>query len=155
LPTSYMTLSSFRWLLMCLNLTNNSEVTIVQSCWYCWKFLFEPKEVTYWLQNLILEEPRPKKTLNIKVIGDFINSLRRGETRNFDTGWKNHEGSKLIRFLRYNFELEIFFLIFLLVCKVLFLMQYDSMMQCNMSVLYVPHQKKRLTKYRWRTYSQW
>jgi hypothetical protein len=44
---------------------------------------------------------------------------------------------------------------FHLVFKVRFLMQYECMMPYNMSVLYVPHQKKRLTKYRWRAYSRW
>jgi hypothetical protein len=48
--------------------------------------LFEPKEETYRLQNLILEEPRLKETMNIKVVGDFINSLERVEIQNFDIG---------------------------------------------------------------------
>jgi hypothetical protein len=34
-------------------------------------------------------------------------------------------------------------------------MQYECMMSCNVSALYVPHQKKRLAKYRWCTCSQW
>jgi hypothetical protein len=34
-------------------------------------------------------------------------------------------------------------------------MQYDSVMSYKMLVLYVPHQKKKLTKYKWCTYSQW
>jgi hypothetical protein len=44
---------------------------------------------------------------------------------------------------------------FLLVFKIRFLMQYDCMMPCNMSALYVPHKNKKFTKYRWCTYSQW
>jgi hypothetical protein len=51
------------------------------------------------------------------------------------------EGLKLKGFLSYDFELESIFK-FLLVFMVCFLMQYDSMMSCNMSVLSVPHQKK-------------
>jgi hypothetical protein len=54
---------------MCLNLSNGSKVMIVQSCGYCRKFWFEPTEVSYRLQTLILEELRPKETMNIKVIG--------------------------------------------------------------------------------------
>jgi hypothetical protein len=34
-------------------------------------------------------------------------------------------------------------------------MQYECMMPCNMSALYVPHQKKKGDKYRWRMCSQW
>jgi hypothetical protein len=76
------------------------------------------------------------------------------ETQNFDTGRRNHELLKLEGISRYDFELEMIFFSFFLVFKVHFLMKYDSMMSCNMSVLYIPHQKKRLAKYRWRTYSR-
>jgi hypothetical protein len=34
-------------------------------------------------------------------------------------------------------------------------MQYECMMSCNMSDLYIPHQKKKVTKYRWCMYSRW
>jgi hypothetical protein len=34
-------------------------------------------------------------------------------------------------------------------------MQYEGMMSCNMSKLYVPYQKKEGAKYRWCTSSQW
>jgi hypothetical protein len=34
-------------------------------------------------------------------------------------------------------------------------MQYERMMSCNMSALYIPHQKKKGVKYRWRTYCRW
>jgi hypothetical protein len=71
---------------MCLNLTNDSEVTIIEICRYCSKFLFEPKEMTYRLRNVGSNEARSKETLNIKVIGNFINSLKRVKTQNFDTG---------------------------------------------------------------------
>jgi hypothetical protein len=71
---------------MCLLLTNSSEVTIVESCRYCWKFLFELKEVTYRIRNLVFEEPRPKETLNIEVAGNFIKSLKRVEMQDFDIG---------------------------------------------------------------------
>jgi hypothetical protein len=77
---------------MCLNLTNNSEVMIVQSCRCCYKFRFEPKEVTYQLWTLILEERRPKETMNIKVIGGFIHSLKRVKAQNFDIGQTKREG---------------------------------------------------------------
>jgi hypothetical protein len=59
---------------------------IIQSCRYFWEFLFKLKEVTYQLQNLSLEEERPKETLNIKSVGDFISSLKKVETQNFDIG---------------------------------------------------------------------
>jgi hypothetical protein len=71
---------------MCLNSTNDSKVMIIQSCRYFWEFLFKLKEVTYQLQNLSLEEERPKETLNIKSVGDFISSLKKVETQNFDIG---------------------------------------------------------------------
>jgi hypothetical protein len=67
---------------MCLNSTNDSEVANVQSRRYYWEFLYKLKEVTYRLRNLGLEEVRPKETLNIKVIGDFINSLKGVKTQN-------------------------------------------------------------------------
>jgi hypothetical protein len=58
---------------------------------------------------LILEEPRPKETINIKVVGDFINSLKRVETQNFYIRRMKQEGLKLKGFLSYDFELESFF----------------------------------------------
>jgi hypothetical protein len=76
------------------------EVMIIQSCQYCRKFLLEPKEVTYGLRNLVLEVPRPKETLNIKVIGDFINSLKRVEMQDLDIGRGNYEAVKLVGFSR-------------------------------------------------------
>jgi hypothetical protein len=82
---------------------------IVESCQYCWKFLFEPKEVTYRFWNLGLNEARLTETLNIKVIGNFINSLKRVKTHNFDTGGRNNEVLKLRGFLRCDFESESFF----------------------------------------------
>jgi hypothetical protein len=119
---------------MCHKLTNDSEVTIVQSCRYCWNFLFKPKEVTYRLQDLILEEPRPKETLNIKVIGDFINSLKRVEMQDFDIGWRNYEAVKLVGFSRCDYELESICK-FLLVLKICFLMQYECLMLRNQVVI--------------------
>jgi hypothetical protein len=139
---------------MCLNLTNGSEVTIVQSCQYCWKFWFELKEVTYRLRTLGLNEARSKGMLNIKVIGNYIDSLRRVKTQNFDVGRMKWEGLKLKGFLSYDFELESIFK-FPLVFMVCFLMQYECMMSFNMSVLYVLIQKKIFAKYRWRTCSRW
>jgi hypothetical protein len=81
--------------------------------------------------------------MNIKVVGGFIHSLKRVETQNFDIGRTKQEGLKLKGFLSYDFELESNFK-FLLVFMVCFLMQYECMMSCNMSALYVPHQKKSL-----------
>jgi hypothetical protein len=78
--------------------------------------------------------------MNIKVIRKFIYLLKRVETHNFDIGRRNQEALKLIRFLRYDFELESIFN-FLLVFKINFLMQYECMMSCNRSALYVPHKK--------------
>jgi hypothetical protein len=79
-------------------------------------------KVTYQLQNLILEEPRPKKTLNIKVVGDFINSLKRMEIQKFDIKRRNYEVVKLVGFSRYDYDLESIFM-FLLVFKICFLTQ--------------------------------
>jgi hypothetical protein len=81
--------------------------------------------------------------MNIKVIGCFIHSLKMVETQNFDIGRTKREGLKLTGFLSYDFELESIFK-FLLVFMVCFLIQYECMMSCNMSSLYVPHQKKSL-----------
>jgi hypothetical protein len=78
----------------------------------CWKFWFEPKEVTYRLQNLSLIAARSEKTLNIKVVGNSISFLERVETQNFDTGRRNHEVLKSIGFSRYDFELDLIFLSF-------------------------------------------
>jgi hypothetical protein len=94
---------------------------IVQSCRYCWELLFKPKEVTYRLQNLGLEESRPKETLNIKVVGDFINSLKMMETQNFDIGQRNYEVVKLVGLSRYGYDLDSIFK-FILVLKICFLM---------------------------------
>jgi hypothetical protein len=139
---------------MCLSLTNNSEVTIVQSCRYYWIFLFELKEVAHRLQHLGLEEVRRKEIPNIKVIGNFRNSLKRVITQNFDIGRLKRKGLKLKGFLRYDLELESIFK-FPLVFMVCFLMQYECVMSCNMSALYVPHQNKRGAKYRWCTCRRW
>jgi hypothetical protein len=94
---------------MCLNLTNDSEVMIVQSCQYCWEFLFKLKEMTYRLQNLGLEEVRPKETLNTEVVGDFINSVKRVKTQDFDVKRRNYEAMELVGFSRYDYELESIF----------------------------------------------
>jgi hypothetical protein len=69
--------------------------------------------------------------MNIKVIGGFIHSLKRVETQNFDIRQMKWEGLKMKGFLSYDLELESIFK-FLLVFIVCFLMQYDSMMPCNM-----------------------
>jgi hypothetical protein len=136
-------------------MTNGSEVmiNIIWGC--CYNFWFEPNDVTSQLWYLGLIEARSEETLNIEVVGNSISFLKREKTQNFDIKQWNHEALKLIKFLRYGFELESIFLKFLLIFKIRFLMQYDSMMPCNISVLYVPHQKKKLAKYRWRTCSQW
>jgi hypothetical protein len=81
--------------------------------------------------------------MNIKVIGDFINSLKRLETQNFDIGQTKREGLKLKGFLSYDLKLESIFFEVSLGFMVFFLMQYECMMPCNMSVLYIPHQKKK------------
>jgi hypothetical protein len=52
---------------------------------------------------------RLEETLNIKVVWNFISSLKRVETKNFDTGQRNQEGLKLVGFLRYYFEFESIF----------------------------------------------
>jgi hypothetical protein len=44
--------------------------------------------------------------LNIKVIGNCINSLKRVKTQNFDIGRTKQEGLKLKGFLSYDFKLE-------------------------------------------------
>jgi hypothetical protein len=134
---------------------------IVQNCRCCSKFLFEPKEVTYQLLNLILEEPMPKETMNIQVIGDFINSLKRVETQNFDIGRTKRKWLKLKGFLSYDFELESIFK-FLLVFMVCSLMQYEYMMSCTMHMRdhdkcrpYMFLTKRKVWQYIRHTYSRW
>jgi hypothetical protein len=56
----------------------------------------------YRLRNLSLIEARSKEILNIKVTGNFVNSLKRVETQNFDPGQRNHEALKLVGILRHD-----------------------------------------------------
>jgi hypothetical protein len=60
------------------------------------------------------------ETLNIKVVEDFINSLKRVKTKDLDIGRRYYEAVKLVGFSRYNYELESFRKI-LLVFKICFL----------------------------------
>jgi hypothetical protein len=139
---------------MCHNRTNYSGVMVPKICRWLLEILIEPNDVIYRLRNLSLIKAKFGETLNIEVVGNFISLLKRVETQNFYTGRRKHEGLNLIGFLRYDFNLELIFK-FLLVFNARFLMQYDCMMSPNMSALYVPHKKKKLTKYRWRTHSRW
>jgi hypothetical protein len=66
-------------------------------------------EVTYQLRTLGLNEARSKGMLNIKVIGNYISFLKRGETQNFDSRRRNREVLMLVGFSRYGFELELIF----------------------------------------------
>jgi hypothetical protein len=96
-------------------------------------------------------EAKSGETLDIEVIENSISFVRRVETQNFDAGRKDHEGLKREWFSRYDFELESIFL------SLFWFSRFASlcnMMPCNISVLYVAHQKKNLTKYRWRMYSR-
>jgi hypothetical protein len=119
------------------------------------EFLFKPKKVTYRLRNLSLKKASYAVTPNSKIIENSMSILTRVETQIFEIRRRKHEWLKLIRFLRYCIKMGINFFKFLLVFKVRFLMQYECMMSYNMSSIYVPHQKKRLAKYRWRTHSRW
>jgi hypothetical protein len=56
----------------------------VRGC--CWKFRFEPNDVTFRLWDLDLIEARSEEMLNIEVVGNSISFLKRGDTQNFDTG---------------------------------------------------------------------
>jgi hypothetical protein len=51
-------------------------------------------------------------TPNIEVIGNSISFLKRVESQKFDTERRNHEALKLIRFSRYDFELELILSLF-------------------------------------------
>jgi hypothetical protein len=66
---------------MFLNPTNDLEVMIIKSCWYCWKFLFELKEVAYRLWNLSLKKARFAVTPNSKIIGNSRSFLKRWRLR--------------------------------------------------------------------------
>jgi hypothetical protein len=140
---------------MCLNLTNDSEVTIVQSYRYCWKYWFELKEATYRLRTLGLNEAGSKGMPNIKVIGNYINSLKRVKTQNFDIERTKWKGLKLKGFLSYDIELESIFLSFP------WLSWFASW--CNINVwchatcrsYTFLTKRKRGVKHRCRTCSQW
>jgi hypothetical protein len=139
---------------MFLNPTNDLEVMIIKSCWYCWKFLFELKEVAYRLWNLSLKKARFAVTPNSKIIGNSRSFLKRWRLRISISNERSMNGWSWYDFWDMTSNWNHFFN-FLLVFKVRFLMQYECMMAYNISALYVPHQKKRLTKYRWCTYSRW
>jgi hypothetical protein len=62
--------------------------------------------VIYRLRNLGQNETRSKETLNIKVVEDFINSLKRVETQDLEIGRRYYEAVKLVGFSRYDYELE-------------------------------------------------
>jgi hypothetical protein len=119
-------------------------------------------EIPVWaeLSNLLISgflgliKERSGETLNIEVVGNSIRFLKRVETQNFNTGQRDPEGVKLEGFSRYGFNLESVFK-FPLVFKISFLMQYECMIPCHMSALYVPHQKKKGAKYRWHMCSRW
>jgi hypothetical protein len=129
----------------------------------CWKFWFEPKEVTYRLQNLSLIAARSEETLNIKVVGNSISFLERVETQNFDTGRRNHEVLKSIGFSRYDFELDLIFLSFFWIVSFHYMIDFQGSLLDAISMYDAmttsgpihPHQKKKLAKYRWCTCSLW
>jgi hypothetical protein len=52
------------------------------------------------------------ETLNNNTVGNFISSLRRVGTQNFNIRRMNYEMVKLVGFSRYDYELESIFLIF-------------------------------------------
>jgi hypothetical protein len=62
--------------------------------------------VTYRLRNLGQNETISKETLSIKVVEDFINSLKRVETQDLEIGRRYYEAVKLVGFSRYDYELE-------------------------------------------------
>jgi hypothetical protein len=68
----------------------------------CWNFWFEPKDVTSWLRNLGVIQARSRETLNIEVVWNSISFLKRGETQNFDTKWRDHEALRWEGFSRYD-----------------------------------------------------
>jgi hypothetical protein len=57
-------------------------------------------------------------------------------------GVKESWSIEVDRILEIRLQIWIDFFKFLFIFKVHFLMQYECMMSCNMSALYVPHQKK-------------
>jgi hypothetical protein len=63
--------------------------------------------------------------------------------QDIDIERRNYEAVELVGFSRYDYELESIFK-FLLNFKVCFLIQYECMMACNMSVLYVLTKRKSL-----------
>jgi hypothetical protein len=96
--------NSLKWLLMCHNRTNKSEVMTVEIYRCSWKFLFEPKEMTYRLRNLSLKKAWSEETLHVEVVGNFISSLKRVETQNFDIRRRDHEGFNLEGFSSCDFK---------------------------------------------------
>jgi hypothetical protein len=90
-----------------LNRINDSGVMVSESCrWLLEILIYWTKWCTSQLQNLSVIDARSVETLNIKVVENFINSLKRVETPNFDIGRRNHEGLKLVGLLRYDLEFK-------------------------------------------------
>jgi hypothetical protein len=94
------------------------------------------------LRDLIVNEARFEETRNKKVTWDYMSLLKRVRAPNFTIRRKGHVVLKLEGCLRWGFELESIFK-FLMIFKVRSLIQYECMMSCNVSALYVPHQKKK------------
>jgi hypothetical protein len=99
---------------------------VPESCRWLLKILIELNEAIYQLWNLSLMKAKSGETLNIKVVENSISFLKRVEIHNFDTGRRDHKGSKLMEFSRYDFELESIFLSFFWFSGFTFL--------CNMNV---------------------
>jgi hypothetical protein len=80
--------------------------------------------------------------LSIEVIENSICFLGGEKTQNFDTGQMIQKWLRLEGFSRYDFELESIFKL-LLGFQLIFQMQYECMMPCNMSALYIPYHNKK------------
>jgi hypothetical protein len=151
---SWRTFLAFWRLPMCLNPMNKSWIMFIERCWWL-------LEISVWSEGNDLVTLEFGLNQN-EIEGNSEYRSHRGFHKLYQEGrnvglWcqmKKLRSCGVGGFSRYDYELESIFK-FLLVFKICFLMQYECMMPCNMSDLYVPYQKKKRTKYRWRTYSWW
>jgi hypothetical protein len=155
IPTLQLTFSTFRRLLLHHNWINGSVVMVSEIC-------------RWLLEILIWTERRNFSTSGFerkqsKIWGNSEYQSRREfhklskESGNSEFWYRTNKAwmVEVDRIFEIWLQVGIDFLKFILVFKVHFLMQYECMMSCIMLILYIPRQKKKVIKYRWRTYSRW
>jgi hypothetical protein len=139
---SWRTFSSFQRLPMCLNPTNELGILIIES--YRWLL-----EILVWTKRSDLVTSKFGFNQS-EIEGNSEYRSRRGFHKLCKGGrnawlWcrtKKPWSGGVGRILKIWLWIGIDFFMFLLVLKICFLIQYEYMMPCNMTALYVPRQKK-------------